>query len=150
MVEAPSFLQEGENHLKKTILFAKKNAQSLLQEILKQNPKDYSERFFDVLAYIKICNKLLGDLSVSKLSFEEILDVWQIICCLDEEMAKIFKKVFEKDFLLQVALKDFLLLCEKEKIKEKPKQIQKQHATAQRQHKVLVQSAKIKEEEFER
>ena len=123
-VKAPEFLEESEEALAERFKLAKVRAEELLekfQAIL--NSGNASPKMLEELVYLKICTELLRGVDLKNLNYEELLELIQTMYALSVEYAVVFRRVFDKDFDVQVALTEFIKLC---KITKTKKEIQKQ------------------------
>lgn len=155
-VKSPKFFEESEHALSARFKLASTRAEELLAKF--QNLIDNgnaSLKMLEELIYIKICTELLKGLNLKKLNYEELLEVIQTIYAMSPEYSFIFKRIFDKDFDIQIALTDFVKLC---KITKTKKEIEKKEDLKSLVHREYTQKTffektkqtKTKESEIER
>lgn len=123
-IESPKFFQESEKVLTEKFKQAILRADELLakhQEIIKNG--NASPKMLEEHIYIKICTELLKGANLKKLNYEELLEIIQTIYAMSTEYSYIYRRIFDKDFDVQLALTDFIRLC---KITKTKKEIQRQ------------------------
>lgn len=155
-VKSPEFFEESEKALKARFKVASTRADELLtkfQDLL--NNGNASPKMLEELIYIKICAELLRGINLKKLNYEELLEVIQTIYAMSPEYSHIVKRIFDKDFDVQLALTDFVKLC---KITKTKKEIEKEKDLKSLVHREYTQKTfferpkqtKTKEREIER
>lgn len=123
-IESPKFLEECESALVKKLELAQKRSEEFLQQFQDLLAKgNASPKMLEEFIYLKICTELLKNINLKNLNYEEILDVIQTIYAMSAQYSVVFKRVFDKDFDVQLAITDFVRLC---KITKTKKEIDKQ------------------------
>lgn len=121
-VESPKFMEESEKALTTKLKIAQKRSEELLvmfQTLLDKG--NASPKMLEDLIYIKICAELLKGLDLKNLNYEEIVEVIKTIVALSPEYSVVFRRVFDKDFDVQIAITDFVKLCKITRTKKQTK-----------------------------
>lgn len=142
-VKPPEFVDKSEEEILSALKFGTANTKKVLTELGKQ--EQTSSHLQHIVVYLKIRLKMFADLDKKNINYEELVDVMQTLEALDSNYAKILKKSFEKNFNIQLAIKQFLQLCkqkEEAKTAKKVEQKKKQQQTQQIQHTVALKKQK--------
>ena len=69
-----------------------------------------TQKIFDGICYLKICQELLADVKLSNNTFDEVVEILKVIKCLDPEYARCINNIFSATYSTKLTLQKFVEL----------------------------------------
>lgn len=144
----PRLVELPEKKANSLLKLGKSRIDNLLTKLQFLTKIKTTETIYDEICYLKICQELLSNLTLSSKNFDEVKDVLRIIKCLEPQYAACLEGVFTEKFDEKRALSKYVSLSDKPKVISTQKVNAAKHPP--KQHVVQKQEKTISKQEFER
>ena len=120
----PQVLELPPQKANSALKIGKLRIDALITELQLTSKNAPTQKIFDEICYLKICQQLLTDVKLSNNKFGEAFEILRIIRCIEPEYARCIKDIFSQTYSPKLTLQKFVELGLNYKPKKQSEELQ--------------------------